>query len=266
MGLRQTAPTLVFAAEVKGLATQPQWPDTARKPCFTLQERLILNDLTATYDDNRSEAIRLDAALGTLGNGGGKKNKRRKSKEIGAKKTLQTIRVRAQRKNWNALPINCPTAPETFYLFLASFTAIIISADQSTNVTMKANPSIKSMLALLALASFAYANNALDVNTNTQNNKTVQIAITTWGSDFYYSIMSVMGATAIGILAASAVKPRSDRVFFYMSAALCFVACIAYFAMGSNLGWTPIDVEWVRGTAGVRGTNREIFYARYIDW
>ncbi|KAK5141494.1 hypothetical protein LTR32_005958 [Rachicladosporium monterosium] len=131
---------------------------------------------------------------------------------------------------------------------------------------MKAIHSSKSLLSLLALTSFAYANNALDVNTNTQNNKTVQIAITTWGSDFYYSIMSVMGTTAIGILAASAMKPRSDRVFFYMSAALCFVACIAYFAMGSNLGWTPIDVEWVRGTNGVRGANREIFYARYIDW
>ena len=124
----------------------------------------------------------------------------------------------------------------------------------------------QTTLGLLALAGTSYANNALNVNTNTQNNKHVDIAITTWGSDFYYAIMSVMGATALGILAASSRKPRSDRVFFYVSAALCFTACIAYFAMGSNLGWTPIDVEFLRNTGGVRGVNREIFYARYIDW
>lgn len=51
-----------------------------------------------------------------------------------------------------------------------------------------------------------------------------------------------------------------------MSAALCFTACVAYFAMGSNLGWTPIDVEWQRSDGGVQGVNRKIFYARYIDW
>lgn len=119
---------------------------------------------------------------------------------------------------------------------------------------------------IITLTSASHANNALNVNTNTQNNKSVDIAITTWGSDWYYAVMSVMGATALGILAISARKPRSDRVFFYMSAALCFTACIAYFAMGSNLGWTPIDVEWQRNSDGLRGTNREILYTRYIDW
>lgn len=123
-----------------------------------------------------------------------------------------------------------------------------------------------SAILLTQLVVTVSANNALNVNTNTQNDKHVEIAITTWGSDFYFAIMSVMGATSLGILALSAMKPRTDRVFFYLSAGLCMVACIAYFAMGSNLGWTPIDVEWVRNIGGERGTNREIFYARYIDW
>lgn len=130
---------------------------------------------------------------------------------------------------------------------------------------MTHNPTFAAFWGTLAFAGLSQANNALNVNTNTQNNKHVDIAITTWGSDWYYAIMSIMGATAIGILAASSRKPRSDRVFFYLSAALCFTACIAYFAMGSNLGWTPIDVEWQR-TGSVAGVNREIFYARYIDW
>lgn len=63
------------------------------------------------------------------------------------------------------------------------------------------------------------------------------------------------------------MKPRTDRVFFYITAAINFTACIAYFTMGSNLGWTPIDVEWLRPVGShLAGTNREVFYVRYIDW
>lgn len=129
-------------------------------------------------------------------------------------------------------------------------------------------PSLTKILIsfLLCFMQLCIANDALDYNTNTQNGKHVEIAITTWGSDFYYAIMSTMGATTLGILVASAWKPRSDRIFFYLCAAICGVATIAYFAMGSNLGWTPIDVEFTRTINGVAGRNREIFYARYIDW
>lgn len=119
---------------------------------------------------------------------------------------------------------------------------------------------------LLQCAALVYANNALNVNTNTQNDKHVDEAITQLGSDWYYAICAIMGATAIGILCTSYLKPRSDRIFFYMCAAICTTACIAYYAMGSNLGWTPIDNEWRRQISGVDGRNREIFYVRYIDW
>jgi len=44
------------------------------------------------------------------------------------------------------------------------------------------------------------------------------------------------------------------------------VAAIAYFFMGSNLGWTSIAVEFHRTDNQVRGNYREIFYVRYIDW
>lgn len=121
-------------------------------------------------------------------------------------------------------------------------------------------------VAVVGWSGLAFANDALNVNTNTQNGKHVEEAITEWGSDWYYAICSVMGATAIGILGVSFAKPRSDRIFFYLCAAIYTTACIAYFAMGSNLGWTPIDNEWVRNIPGVDGRNREIFYARYIDW
>lgn len=61
-------------------------------------------------------------------------------------------------------------------------------------------------------------------------------------------------------------KPRQHRVFHYITAGITMVAAIAYFSMGSGLGWTPIDVEFVRSNPKVSGINREIFYVRYIDW
>jgi len=45
-----------------------------------------------------------------------------------------------------------------------------------------------------------------------------------------------------------------------------FVACIAYFTMGANLGWAPISVEFRRNNPVVRGTVRSVYYVRYVDW
>jgi len=109
-------------------------------------------------------------------------------------------------------------------------------------------------------------NDATTVNPNIVNGRDVAVAITTHGSDFYFAICAVMGVTTLGIIAASALKPRADRIFFYITAGVTGTATIAYFTMGSNLGWVPIDVEWLRQDPVVRGRNREIFYARYVDW
>ena len=59
-------------------------------------------------------------------------------------------------------------------------------------------------------------------------------------------------------------KPRQHRIFHYITAAITMVASIAYFTMGSNLGWTAINVEFPRNDPVVRGSDREIFYVRYI--
>lgn len=61
-------------------------------------------------------------------------------------------------------------------------------------------------------------------------------------------------------------KPREKRIFHYITASITLVASIAYFSMASNIGWTPIPVEFPRSDPVVRGANREIFYVRYIDW
>lgn len=75
--------------------------------------------------------------------------------------------------------------------------------------------------------------------------------------------MGFAGFTFIGL---AMRKQRSDRLFHYITAAVVFVACIAYFTMGSNLGFTPIAVEFPRNNPVVRGQYREVFYVRYIDW
>ncbi|KAK3691501.1 hypothetical protein LTR37_018639 [Vermiconidia calcicola] len=110
------------------------------------------------------------------------------------------------------------------------------------------------------------ANHALDLNTNTQNGKTVDIAITTHGSDFYWAVCAVMTCASFAFMGLALTKPRQNRIFHYITAAITLVAAIAYFSMASNLGWTPIDVEFPRSAGTVHGRNREIFYVRYIDW
>jgi bacteriorhodopsin len=98
------------------------------------------------------------------------------------------------------------------------------------------------------------------------NGVTADIAITPRGSDLYFAICAAMGFAGFTFIGLALRKERRDRLFHYITAAVVFVACIAYFSMGSNLGFVPIAVEFPRSNPVVRGTFREIFYVRYIDW
>lgn len=75
-----------------------------------------------------------------------------------------------------------------------------------------------------------------------------------------------MFVSTLAIVGLSFTKPRSHRIFHYITAGITLVASIAYFTMGSDLGQTPIAVEFVRTNSKVSGIYREIFYVRYIDW
>lgn len=75
-----------------------------------------------------------------------------------------------------------------------------------------------------------------------------------------------MTVATFAFIGLSLRKPRQNRIFYYITAAITMVASIAYFTMASNLGWASIDVEYVRNGSGVGGLSREIFYVRYIDW
>lgn len=109
-------------------------------------------------------------------------------------------------------------------------------------------------------------NDALRVNPMIVNGQTADIHITTRGSNWLWAVTAVMTTATIAILALSFRRPRNQRVFHYITAAITLVAAISYFTMASNLGWVPIAVQFVRRRRVVRGFSRQIFYVRYIDW
>lgn len=110
-------------------------------------------------------------------------------------------------------------------------------------------------------------NEALTVNPFIVNGRTVDIHITTHGSDWYWAVMSVMGTTMLVVLATGLLRRPSDRIFHYILAAAAFVAMVEHYSMAANLGWVPIDVEWQRPNNHlVAGMNRQIWWVRYCGW
>ncbi|KAF4944096.1 hypothetical protein FSARC_14764 [Fusarium sarcochroum] len=113
---------------------------------------------------------------------------------------------------------------------------------------------------------FARHNGALNANPSTVNGQHSDINITVRGSDWYWAVCAVMTISTIAFIGAGMMKPRTHRIFNYITASITMVAAIAYFTMASNLGWTPIPVEYQRSDHRVAGIYREIFYVRYVDW
>lgn len=105
-------------------------------------------------------------------------------------------------------------------------------------------------------------NNALDKNPSFG----VDEHITVRGSDWLWAVTAIMAFSTLVFVGMAFTKPRTDRIFHYITASITLVAAIAYFTMAANLGWAAINVEFRRSHPKVGGINREIFYVRYIDW
>jgi len=111
------------------------------------------------------------------------------------------------------------------------------------------------------------SNDALNANPNVFTYPTMSdINITTHGSDVYWAVCAVMIVSTMGFAGWAFTVPRSKRIFHYITASITMVAAVAYFTMGSNLGYAAIPVEFRRSRAVVAGNIREVFYVRYIDW
>lgn len=107
--------------------------------------------------------------------------------------------------------------------------------------------------------------NATTAGGYTSNGVTIQENITARGSSFCLVVCAVMGVTCLVNLGLSYLKPSTERVFFHIVAVINFTAFIVYYTMGSNLGWTPVNVGTVQPSSP-DGTYRSVFYIRYIDW
>ncbi|KAK1926706.1 hypothetical protein DB88DRAFT_178032 [Papiliotrema laurentii] len=104
-------------------------------------------------------------------------------------------------------------------------------------------------------------NNALQANPPVD----VQQHITVRGSDWLWAVFAVMLFTDLCVMAWHFMVPRGQRVFHQLAIIILTTAAIAYFSMASNLGYTGVATEF--GSEGFpAGVNRQIWYARYIDW
>jgi bacteriorhodopsin len=84
--------------------------------------------------------------------------------------------------------------------------------------------------------------------------------LTTNGSNWLWSVFSLMSLTAIIIALLSMRVHSHDRTFHLLNISILTTASIAYFCMASDLGFAPIQV-FQRGPGA-----RQFWYVRYIDW
>ncbi|GAA5894929.1 opsin family protein [Sporobolomyces salmoneus] len=84
----------------------------------------------------------------------------------------------------------------------------------------------------------------------------------------------IMGISSVGLFLLGLRRPSGQRAFHELAAAICFTACMSYFAMATDYGSYPVPVEYIRNgylgkkwlKAGVLHPTRSVWYARYIDW
>lgn len=98
-------------------------------------------------------------------------------------------------------------------------------------------------------------NHALDLNP-----PTADYHISTNGSDWLWAAFSIFGLSLLVMVVLDFMRPRGTRLFHQLAIIILATSSIAYFSMASDLGNTPIKVEF-RG----EGT-RQIYYVRYIQW
>jgi bacteriorhodopsin len=87
-----------------------------------------------------------------------------------------------------------------------------------------------------------------------------EFSLTTNGSNWLWSVFSLMSLAAIIIALLSMRRHPRERTLYLFNISVLTTASIAYFCMASDLGYAPIQVLQ-------RGPGyRQFWYVRYIDW
>ncbi|KAM5534150.1 hypothetical protein V8D89_012170 [Ganoderma adspersum] len=108
----------------------------------------------------------------------------------------------------------------------------------------------------------AGGNQALEVNP-----PNADFNLSRGGSDWLWAVFSLFGASLLAILGWTFFTPRGTRLFHQIAIVVITVGCISYFSMASDLGATPVRVEFRPVVFGLRvfGT-RQIWFVHYIQW
>ncbi|KAI0785707.1 heat shock protein 30 [Abortiporus biennis] len=101
-------------------------------------------------------------------------------------------------------------------------------------------------------------NHALDLNP-----PNADLHISVHGSDWLWAAFSIFATGLLVAVALDIGRPRGTRLFHQIAVVVLTTASLSYFSMASDLGATPIPVEF-RGHGG--DPTRQIWYVRYIQW
>ena len=102
------------------------------------------------------------------------------------------------------------------------------------------------------------------------NPPNADISLGRWGSNWGWTVFCLMAASTLGLLILSTMLARNRRAFHYLLTAVLAISTISWYSMASDLGSTPITVQFLRNNplgGGYGGyPTRQIWYSRYIDW
>jgi len=110
-----------------------------------------------------------------------------------------------------------------------------------------------------SVANIYARNRALKTNPPIADNN-----ITSHGSSWLWAVTALYALLFLSILGLTVTTKHRQRVYHYIALALLLVSTIAYYTMASDLGGTPVPVEF-RERGLVRRT-RQIFWVRFVEW
>ena len=97
----------------------------------------------------------------------------------------------------------------------------------------------------------------------------VDFHITKGGSDWLFSASAIFAALSFVVIVLMFSRHVHERMAYYTAIIPTLSMSIAYFTMGSDLGYASIQALYNRNRVSTQKTHlgfRQIFYARYIGW
>jgi len=87
--------------------------------------------------------------------------------------------------------------------------------------------------------------------------------LSTNGSNWLFTITTIFGFSLLALYALKFRARAGERFFHYLFIIANFAGLIAYYAMASDLAWSPIRQA---NQLGHSGPVRQIFWAKYVFW